>query len=620
MTTESLIVELDARTQKLDAALKSTNQKLDKLDKQTNKNDKSFGKLSKTAGAVGAALKVTAVAGLALATALTAVVLKSAASQQELALLSRQAKLSTDDFEALAFATNQYGINAEQIADISKDLSDKMGEFGKVGTGAFQDFADIVGLTKEEAKAAAVEFENMSSDQVIGSMVSQMEKAGASGNEMIFVLESMGNDLSRLIPLFADGSKELKTMTDIFGQATKQMKLSNEEIEGLQGAATSFDLLNQSLGKSAKLISAQLAPALDEFFQSFIEVVPTATQVFVNFINTFRDASNIENIKSIRDEVTSLTEDIQSFAVIQQEALMMGATPGGDGIQSDRWDVAAEGIGKANDRIGELLAQEKKLIEQRKLADAERLSAGSITSTFGGGGGGSGGTGDEVQAIADRFKTEEELLLQKLNNDLVLIGENNELKLQLEQAYQDELSLIRSEAQTEALMMGDELRGLFEDATKQDLRDTEDANKGKVSSDRLYVGAALAGADALFEGNKAVDAGLVVTKTALAVMNQLSGGDPYTAFARAAAAGVAGAVQLTNVLSASKGGGSTSTPADSSGVTGDGPSTELSISDTDASGEGQSQIITLRIDSDDSDMAMAISGILSKAKVNGTIS
>ena len=208
--SESLIVELDARTAKLDAGLKKTDKHLEELETQTGKNDKALAAMSKTASAVGSALTVTATAGLALATALTAVVLKSAASQKELTLLSRQAKLSTEDFEALSFATKQYGINAEQIADISKDISDKLGEFSKVGTGAFKDFADIVGLTKEQAMEAAKEFENMSSDQVIGEMVRQMEEAGASSNQMTFALESMGNDLSRLIPLFTDSSKELK--------------------------------------------------------------------------------------------------------------------------------------------------------------------------------------------------------------------------------------------------------------------------------------------------------------------------------------------------------------------------------------------------------------------------
>ena len=301
MATEALIVELDAKTNELDAALKSTNTKLDKLDKQTKKNDKSFAKLTKVAAGVGKAVSTVAVAGLALATALTAVILKSSASQRELGLLSRQAKLSTTEFEALAFATKQYGINAEQIADISKDLSDKLGEFGKAGTGPFQDYADVIGLTVEQAKEAAIAFEDMSSDQVIGEMVRKMEAAGASTNEMTFALESMGNDLSRLIPLFVDGSKELKEMTSAYSAATKQLSLTAAETENLQDAASSFDLMTDSLSKAGTLISAQLAPILTEFFGYIIEFVPDATQVILDFLNSFKDASDITNLKSFNN-------------------------------------------------------------------------------------------------------------------------------------------------------------------------------------------------------------------------------------------------------------------------------------------------------------------------------
>ena len=81
-------------------------------------------------------------------------VLASARNRKELELLSKQAKVSTEDFQALAFSTSQFGINADQIADISKDIADKVGEFSAAGTGAFQDYADVIKLTKEEAQQA----------------------------------------------------------------------------------------------------------------------------------------------------------------------------------------------------------------------------------------------------------------------------------------------------------------------------------------------------------------------------------------------------------------------------------------------------------------------------------
>jgi hypothetical protein len=615
MAKETLIVELDARTAKLEKALKDVNNKLDKTEKKTTKADKSLKEMGETAAKVGSKLKVAAVAGLALATALTAVVLKSASSQRELSLLSKQAKLSTDDFEALAFATKQYGINAEQIADISKDLSDKMGEFGKVGTGAFQDFADIIGLTKEQAMQAAREFENMSSDQVIGKMVSQMEAAGASGNEMVFVLESMGNDLSRLIPLFTNNSKELKTLTSTYSAATKAMKLTSTEMDGLNVAATSFDLMTDSLVKGGNLISAQIAPLLSEFFNSVIEVVPEATQAVVNFINAFKTPAEITNLASIQSQLKDATRDLTiaslELAKIEGEGLESGVQ--GSRIYQNILKKRKDAVEGLVVNIKELTEREAELTAQR-VADAKRLTGGTISAS--GITGGGGGTGDEIQAIADRFKTEEELLKQKLDADLLIIGENNELKLLLEQEYQEGLAGIKQNAAEADAQRESSLSDLFKDISDSDADEIDKKNSKKEKSDLDYFGAANTIGNALFENSKLVSSGLAAMNTYEGITKALA----QQNWVAAAATAVAGAAQIVKINSTEKGGGGGGGVA-SVGAQPTEPeqTTELSISDTDVSGASQSQNITISIESGDDDLAVALSGILSKAKVNGAI-
>ena len=160
--------------------------------------------------------------------------LNSAKNRKELELLSRQAKTSTDDFQGLAFATAQYGLSAEQMGDISKDISDKISEFSIAGTGAFQDYADTVKLTKEEAREAAKEFAAMSSQEVIGKMVSEMERAGVSASDMTFALESMGNDLSKIQPLFAKNSEELTKLKDRFRLVNEELQITDIQAEKLK--------------------------------------------------------------------------------------------------------------------------------------------------------------------------------------------------------------------------------------------------------------------------------------------------------------------------------------------------------------------------------------------------
>ena len=293
-----------------------TKKKLKGLETQSQKTEtktkgmqNSFSKLSKgLVSTGGVVLAVGAVSG-----ALSALVAASASATRELALLSRQAKLSIGEFNSLAFATNQYGVNAEQIADISKDVSDKVGEFATVGTGAFQDYADVMGLTKSQAMAVAREFEAMSSDQVIGAMVSRMEAAGASGNQMTFVLESMGNDLSKLTPLFASNSDKLKELRGRYDDLNKSMELTAGQGDDLRAVAESFDLLATTTGNAANAIASTVAPQLEAFFNGIVEVVPTATNAIVDFLNSFQDASTIQSASSLNRLIEDQKEKIDSL-------------------------------------------------------------------------------------------------------------------------------------------------------------------------------------------------------------------------------------------------------------------------------------------------------------------
>jgi tape measure domain-containing protein len=98
-----------------------------------------------------------------------------------------------------------------------------------------------------------------------------------------------------------------------------------------------------------------------------------------------------------------------------------------------------------------------------------------------------------------------------------------------------------------------------------------------------------------FEAAKAMNLAAAIVSTAAAIMNQMSGGDPYTAWARAAAAGAMGAIQIAKIASTSFGGGDTSVGGITAGFSGGGagsssiggsvgaPTTSIHDSQTDAS-------------------------------------
>jgi len=75
-----------------------------------------------------------------------------------------------------------------------------------------------------------------------------------------------------------------------------------------------------------------------------------------------------------------------------------------------------------------------------------------------------------------------------------------------------------------------------------------------------------------FESSKALNLAAATMSTAAAVMNQMAGGDPYTAWARASAAAIMGAAQIASIANTSFGGGSGSVSAPSGSFAGGGAS------------------------------------------------
>ena len=609
MTTEALIVELDAKTQKMDAKLKAATKRLDELDGGAKKADSSLAKMGKAAGVAGNVMLKTAAGAAALGAAVTAMVVSSAKGRRELELLSTQAKTSVDDFQALSFATGQFGINAEQIADISKDVSDKVGEFARDATGPFQDFANQMRLTKRQAKDLAIEFQDLSSEQVIGRMVQMMEGAGTSGDQMTQVLESMGNDLSKLKPLFSDNAKELEKLKDGFNEINKSLQITDLQAEKLQKVSKSYDLMTASIGNATTAVSATLAPVMDDFFNDVIEIVPIATQAIINFLNSFQDPANInkendvvEQIKASKEEIAKLQSayDLVLKTRIENANAINVLTTTDERNQALAYETEVKRLQGLEDQLALL----KKIKEEKAIADAEILAGGKIGGESGAGVSTGGELGDlqskEIEALKDRFKTEEELLLQKFELEQELINREVESKVE-----RDELLLAL------ALETGDKLLSIKEDQLSKeqaiidkekkkkkkldDLLDKQTEDRAKKDDKMARDGMALA--SIVFEDNKAVASGIAFVNTAQGITKALASQD----YVGAALTAAMGATQIAAINSSSKGGGSTpsvssSAPASTQQENFSPETSSLELSEVS---EGSAQTINVVFSTDD---------------------
>ena len=183
----SVVVDLVANSARYIAGLREANRD---TRRYTRSMQRSFNNLSRNIAGMAAGY-------LGFAAAINQFN-KTLANAKEIEIMAQLAGQSVEDFQAAAYATNQFGISAEQLGDISKDVQDKLGDFIATGGGEFKDFfeqvAPKVGLTADQ-------LQSLSGPDVLLRVKKAMEDANVPMGQQVFYLEAIANDASKLIPL-----------------------------------------------------------------------------------------------------------------------------------------------------------------------------------------------------------------------------------------------------------------------------------------------------------------------------------------------------------------------------------------------------------------------------------
>lgn len=192
----------------------------------------------------GLALLVTG--ATAAATAAFGFASSTARQSEEIARSAKLAGTGVEEFQKLAYASESFGIQQDKLADILKDVNDKMGDYAQTGGGAMADFFEFiapkVGVTAEQ-------FKNLSGADALQLYVSSLEKANLSQADMTFYMEAIASDSTLLLPLLEKN-----------GEAYKSLAKEAEEY----GAVLSEDNI-----KANKAFSQQLR-SLNKMFQAVI--------------------------------------------------------------------------------------------------------------------------------------------------------------------------------------------------------------------------------------------------------------------------------------------------------------------------------------------------------------
>lgn len=198
------------------------------------------------------------VAGLGLGAALVQSIRSTADYAKEIDNLSKIAGVGAVDLQGYAFAAQTVGIQTDKLADIFKDVQDKVGDFLQTGGGPLADFfeniAPKVGVTAEQ-------FRKLGGKDALQLYVDSLQKAGVSQNEMVFYLEAIASDATALLPLLQDNGREFANL------ATQADKLGIVMDESAIRATKEFDAnlqqMTAQLQGFSRAVAGEVIPTLN---------------------------------------------------------------------------------------------------------------------------------------------------------------------------------------------------------------------------------------------------------------------------------------------------------------------------------------------------------------------
>jgi len=338
---------------------------------------------------------------------------------RELKNLSRVAGAGFDEFQRLTLGAKAVGVENQKLADIFKDVNDKLGDFAQAGSGPMKDFFEFIGPA---VGVTIKDFQKLSGPEALQLYYDSLEKVNLTQQDMTFYMEAIASDAALLMPLLEKGGKaweEYATKMEDAGLMMDEQMLAKLEKANMRIAV---------LEGKTRIMTVEMLDAYTVFGAGFGAVVDEMDNVVMGFENVLRGTftfdekqlqqgwamvadtfkSGAARIKAIMNEEAGIEEVVTHVAELPQmtEAIVAGLKA--DGIEAIQvLSVAETEAIKQNRKVR--LEVESKIAEVRKKISAERDKQAQKEMTA---------TEAYAAAIQKRSRLESELIaLKELHAD-----------------------------------------------------------------------------------------------------------------------------------------------------------------------------------------------------------
>lgn len=284
---------------------------VDSLNEKLSSITEAFGEGGLSgAAAIGAASVIGSV--VAIGAGLVALALKTAEADDELVRLSERARISTKDMQVLSAAAGNYGKSMDSVSNALLAAQRRFGKFSATGGGGLKDTLKLLqkstGMADAELEKFGKSLSTVDTVEAIQMINDKLEDAGATSQEVTFVMSSLSRGLVDLIPMWANNGEEIKEYEKQLEQAgvirtkesIKQTQLLAGELEGLKikFEGVSNQVVTNTLPAMVGLIEYMKtgttdADGLSDSLSSMGVVAATIATPFIGLITVFKQVGTV---------------------------------------------------------------------------------------------------------------------------------------------------------------------------------------------------------------------------------------------------------------------------------------------------------------------------------------
>jgi lambda family phage tail tape measure protein len=368
----TLTIDLVAKVGGFVAGMDKAERSSTKWRKQVEQDVKAAGSAIATLGAA------TATAAIGVGTAGIALLKSTSEQITETDRWAKSLRISTQELLAWQFAAEKAGVSGDNMADIFKDIGDKIGDAVLNKSGEAVDALNALGLSADRLSKA-------SPDEQLLAIGEALSKIGTNA-EKTTILESLGNDLSKLLPLFDNNNSKLKAFIQQakdYGVAPKPESINdlikvNEVFQDIESQVKGLKI--EIASGLAKVDLSGLSDSLDKVKSTFTD--PKVLQGLVSLVSEIAELAglmakaaaetgrlaayssnriaalrgnvDLSNIDQINERISYLQNNLSNRKGIysQGESFVSWLTGGDDSVAT------------LNDEIKNLITQREKLIQQ----------------------------------------------------------------------------------------------------------------------------------------------------------------------------------------------------------------------------------------------------------------